>query len=414
MKIALVSQYFWPEPFALNELVRALTAKGHVVDIFTGKPNYPDGQLYPGYRREDIEQESFSAGATIYRVPLRPRGPGGAANLLRNYWSFVWNGWLGFPRMAKSKEYDVIFAINLSPITAVIPAIRLRRKLKVPMVMWVLDVWPDSLEATGYVRHPVALRMVGRLVRWIYGKADRILIQSRAFREPVGRYAGMEKLVEYASCAPDMPMKPSQEEPALPADLLQMLERDFCIVFTGNLGTAQALDVVLAAAEQVQDLKDLRVVLVGSGSLSTWLQEQKENRRLDNVVLTGRYPPEAMTQFLTRAKALLVSLSPEPIYAQTVPAKIQTYLAAGKPIIGSLDGEGARVINESGAGVTSAAGNAIQLGSSFRSMYEMTEVDRMQLGNAGRRYFLQHFEVSAQAEKLVALLQQTVAQQGRL
>jgi glycosyltransferase involved in cell wall biosynthesis len=404
MRIAVVSQYFWPEPFAINDLVRTLAEQGHTVDVYTGKPNYPDGLLYAGYSQPDVQIEPFVPGVMIHRVPLRPRGKSGAVNLVRNYFSFVWNGCRYFPGLAKDKKYDVIFAVNLSPITAVIPAIRLRRLLKVPLVMWVLDVWPDSLQATGYIKHPLAIKMIGQLVRWIYSKADRILVQSRAFIAPVGKYAGTDKLLEYAASAPDMPTT-LPDDGGIPADVLSLLEQNFCVVFTGNLGRAQALDVLLDAATLLQDIPDFKLVLVGSGSLSEWLQEQKQQRKLDNVVLTGRYPPAAMPQFLVRSKALVVALSAQSIFAQTVPAKIQTYMAAGKPIVASLDGEGARVIQASGAGLNSPAGNAEQLAENFRRIYNMTPDKRSALGQAGRAYFLENFEIQAQAKKLVQLLQ---------
>lgn len=403
MRIALVSQYFWPESFSINDLVEVLVAQGHTVEVFTGKPNYPDGELFPGYSAEGCQEELFAGNVPVHRVPLRPRGKGGAANLARNYLSFVWHGLRHFPRQAKGKQFDVVFVFSLSPITAAIPAIYLKWRLRTPMVMWVLDLWPESLSATGFIRNKAVLAGVGLMVRAIYACADRVLVQSRAFIDAVARYADPAKIVYYPNCAREMPVVPASHT-EVDASLLDDIERHFSIVFTGNLGTAQAVETLVEAAQRLRHLPDVRLVLVGSGSMSAWLADQKAALGLDNVILAGRYPASEMPQFLSRAQGLLVSLKRSEIYAQTVPAKVQSYLSAGKPIIASLDGEGARVVIEAGAGLACPAEDATALADCIEMLHGMSEVRRAALGEAGRAYFLAHFELTGQAARLAALL----------
>lgn len=407
MKIALVSQYFWPESFSINDLAKTLVEQGHTVEVFTGKPNYPEGKVFPGYDAVGCSQETYGPGIKIHRVPLRPRGAGGAKNLLFNYLSFVFNGLRYFPKQVREKDFDVVFVFTLSPITSVIPAIYLRWKLKKHLAIWVLDLWPESLQATGFIQNKYILAAVGWMVRAIYGATDTILVQSRAFVRAVSRYADSRKIIYYSNSYRDTPLTaagPTQ----VPSDLLDVLDTHFCLVFAGNLGTAQAVETLMAAAVRLQHLADFRLVLVGSGSMSGWLQQQKQDRELDNVILAGRYPAEEMPQFFQRAQALVVSLKRAEIFAQTVPAKVQSYLAAGRPIIAALDGEGARVVQEAGAGLVCAAEDVDGLVRCIEGLYNMAPTDRDALGQAGRRYFLENFEMGKQASRLIDILQRRI------
>lgn len=407
MKIALVTQYFWPESFSINDLVKTLVEQGHTVEVFTGKPNYPEGKVFQGYAAAGCSQDSYGPGIKINRVPLRPRGLGGAKNLLFNYLSFVFNGLRYFPKQSKGKDFDVIFVFTLSPITSVIPAIYLKWRLKKHLAIWVLDLWPESLQATGFIQNKAVLAAVGWLVRAIYAAADTILVQSQAFVSAVSRYADADKIIYYANSYKDTPW--AQDAPTkIPLDVLGMLDSHFCLVFAGNLGTAQAVETMVAAARRLRHLPDFRLVLVGSGSMSGWLQQQKQEGGLDNVVLAGRYPADEMPQFFSRAQALLVSLKRAEIFAQTVPAKVQSYLAAGRPIIASLDGEGARVVQDAGAGLACPAEDVDGLVRCIENLYNMPASGRQAMGRAGRDYFLENFGVAKQASRLVDILQRRI------
>lgn len=407
MKIALVTQYFWPESFSINDLAKTLAEQGHTIEVFTGKPNYPDGQIFPGYDAAGCSQENYGPGIKVNRVPLRPRGSGGAKNLLLNYLSFVFNGLRYFPGLIKGKDFDVIFVFTLSPITSVLPAIYLKWRLKKHLAIWVLDLWPESLRATGFIQNKWILAMVGCLVQAIYALTDTILVQSQAFVTAVSRYADSRKIIYYPNSYKDAPLRPI-EATKIPPELLELLENHFCVVFAGNLGTAQAVETLIAAAQRLRHLTDFRLILVGSGSMSAWLEQQKMELGLDNVVLTGRYPAEEMPQFFHRAKALLVSLKRADIYAQTIPAKVQSYLAAGRPIIAALDGEGARVVLDAKAGLVCAAEDVDGLVGCMENLYGMPAMSRDAMGRAGRNYFLENFEMARQAIRLVDILQSRI------
>lgn len=403
MKILVLSQYFWPESFIINDIVRTLDEQGHEVVVATGKPNYPDGKVFDGYRATGTQRERYLGRIEVLRVPLWPRGQGGAKNLLLNYLSFVFSGLLCLPWMLRGREFDAILVFAPSPITQAIPAILLKWLKRAKLALWVQDLWPESLAATGFIRNPRVLKAVGWMVKAIYRCCDLLLVQSQAFVEPVAHYADRAKIQYYPN---SMDISSPKAVESVPSELLELLEQHFCVVFAGNLGTAQALETIVQAAIHLRDDPDIRLVLVGSGSRLPWLQAQKQAHGLDNLILPGRFPMEAMPSIFERSSALLVSLNAEPIFAQTIPSKIQAYLAAGRPIVAALDGEGARVVHEAKAGLASPAGQVLPLVANIRSMFALSAEARAAMGGSGQAYFTEHFEMQMQTRRLTELLEQ--------
>ncbi|WP_093408294.1 glycosyltransferase family 4 protein [Pseudomonas sp. NFPP19] len=401
MKLLIFSQYFSPENFIINDIVRTLVAQGHEVVVATGKPNYPDGRIFAGYRAWGCQRESYLESVDVLRVPLWPRGEGGAKNMVLNYLSFVFAGLIFFPWMLRKREFDAILVFAPSPITQAIPAIPIKWLKGARLALWIQDLWPESLAATGFVKKPYLLKMVGWMVRGIYAGCDRLLVQSNAFVDSVASYAPRNKITYYPN---SVDAQAFNAEVAIDESLTRVLNDHFCVVFAGNLGTAQALETLLEAAKQLRDEPGIRLVLIGSGSRLEWLKEQKQLHVMDNLILPGRFPALAMPAVFAQAGALLVSLNDESIFAQTIPSKVQSYLAAGKPIIASLDGEGARVIQEARAGLTSPAEQVAPLVANIREMYGLSDAQREEMGRCGRDYFAAHFEMGQQVRYLVELL----------
>lgn len=401
MKILVLSQYFWPESFIINDIVRTLDEQGHEVVVATGKPNYPDGKIFDGYSAKGTQYERYLGKIDVLRVPLWPRGEGGAKNLILNYLSFVLAGLLFLPWMLRKREFDAILVFAPSPILQAIPAIPLKWLKKAKLALWVQDLWPESLKATGFISNPHALRAVGWLVKGIYRCCDILLVQSRAFFEPVSRYADREKIVYYPN---SMDANSPVDRVPIPAELSELLDQHFCVVFAGNLGTAQALDTLVQAAVHLRDDAQVRLVLVGSGSRLAWLKSQQQALGLNNLILAGRFAPQAMPQIFEKSSALLVSLNDNEAFAQTVPSKIQAYLAAGRPILASINGEGARVVSEAGAGLTSAAEEVLPLVENIRRLQALGVAEREAMGKSGRDYFDVNFDMPSQVKNLVRLL----------
>lgn len=405
LRILILSQHFWPETFRINEIAIALRDAGCTVSILTGQPNYPEGRTFTGYDSSAMAAEDWE-GMTIHRVPLRPRGPGGARNLVLNYLSFIASASIFGPWVLRGKPFDVVFVYGTSPILQAIAGIVLRQVKRAALVTWVQDLWPESLETTGYVRSPRALAAVGAVVRWIYRRNDLLLAQSNAFVTSVQPMAGRTPVVYHPNPGELAFSTPrSAQPPAL------TLPPGFSIVFAGNLGTVQALDTIVEAAELLRGEADIRWVMVGSGARSAWLAEEIARRGLgQNVLLAGRFAPEAMPGILAQASALLVSLVHSPIMSQTIPSKVQAYLAAGKPIIASMDGEGAEVVCEAGAGLTCAAEDATGLAQAVRSLRDLDSAARQHMGEAGQAYYARHFEPAALARQLVERLSEASRQ----
>ena len=403
MKLLVISQYFWPENFIISDFVRKLAERGHEVVVATGKPNYPDGQVFPGYSAGGVARERFAHKVDVVRVPIWPRGRGGAANLTMNYLSFVFFGLLCFPWLLRSRSFDAILVFAPSPITQVIPAILLKQLKRAHLAVWVQDMWPESLAATGFVRNARLLKAVGGLVRWIYARSDTLLLQSRAFEAPTGCYADPQKLVYFPnSVDSDLP---AAVPDALPDALSNLLAQNFCVVFAGNIGKAQSVETVVQAALLLRDDPGICLMLVGSGSMLDWVQGQKAILKLDNLALPGRFPAECMPELFRKASALLVTLKSGGVLAHTVPSKIQAYLAAGRPIVAALQGEGGKVVEEAGAGMACEPENAQALADCIRRMHALPVSATAAMGQNGRAWFDGNFDMNRQVGRLVEILQ---------
>lgn len=411
MKFLLVTQYFWPETFIIDSLAKKLMEQGNSVVVLTGKPNYPSGEIFAGYQQQGIQREWYCGNVEVLRVPLRPRGDGRAKNLFLNYLSFVWSGLRYFPKLVRDRQFDVILVFAISPITGAIPAIPLKWRKKAHLAIWVLDLWPESLAATGFLRNRVALKLVGWIVKGIYFFADTLLIPSQAFRLPVALYAQKDKIVYYPNSI-DRGVFEHEGTTLLPDELTSVLEGYFCVVFAGNVGKAQSVETIVGACYRLQDLIGCRVVVVGSGSMLEWMRAEKMAKGLENLVLAGRFPMNMMSQIYKRAAALLVSLKAEEIFSYTVPAKVQAYMAAGRPIIAALNGEGARIVNEAKAGLTCPAEDPESLAARIRDLYAMSEGTRNGMGAAGRSYFFKHYDMDNQARNLIEILEGRIMKTG--
>jgi glycosyltransferase involved in cell wall biosynthesis len=409
LRLLVTSQHFWPENFRINDLVKALLAEGVAIDVVTGQPNYPGGQIFDGYRARNLSKHDWN-GATIHRIPLVPRGRGTALQLIWNYLSFVLSGVFLAPFSVRRKAIDIVFVYATSPILQAIPAIVLKWVKGAKLVIWVQDLWPDSLEATGFVKNRYLLAMVHRVVRWIYRQADVILVQSGAFIEPVAAIADRKKIHYYPNSADDVFLLSDHVGECE----INGLDEGFSVVFAGNLGTAQAVETIINAAELLKEEKDIRIFLVGEGSRSDWIRDEIKRRQLTNVIATGRYPIESMPAILRQAGALLVTLKDQPIFSMTVPSKVQAYLAMGRPIIACMNGEGARIVVEANAGISCPAEGAIALAQAISKLSKMTDTERAALGHNGQRYFRTHFDSKLLTQTLISHFEQLLTPTAQL
>lgn len=396
MRILIVSQYFWPENFRVNDLTQELMHRGHSVTVLTGIPNYPSGKVLEAFK-ESREAFNSYAGASVFRIPMLARGSG-ALRLLLNYLSFVLGACVFGSWRLRGQDFDIIFVYEPSPATVGLPAIMFGWLKHVPVVFWALDLWPETLAAVGVVRSPKILSAIGRMVGFIYNRCELVLGQSRGFLGSIAKYCADAKKIRYfPSWAEDVfiqtDIKPAPEVPEQGGV--------FNVLFAGNVGEAQDFPAVLDAAEFLKHNTSIRWLIVGDGRMTEWLRSEVARRGLTHCfLLLGRFGVERMPSFYAHADALLVSLKRDPVFALTIPGKVQSYLMAGIPLLGMLDGEGAAVIRDANAGLVCPSGDGMGLAKLVLELLAMSKEKRQRLGANGRAYAQKEFSRELLMSKL--------------
>lgn len=403
MKILIVTQYFWPEQFRINDLCEELADRGHEITVYTGFPNYPEGKFYPDYSIKGPYHQNWKK-IKIIRSPLIPRGKNKSIRLALNYLSyFVWATMLA-PFLVRGK-FDKIFVYEPSPITVAIPAIFIKYFKRIPMILWVTDLWPESLEATGVVKNKTILNLVALMVKWIYKHTDRILITSKGFKPKLLGMGVPDKKIKYwpqwAEAFFTNQTQLAYEDDRLPLE-------GFKIIFAGNIGSSQDFPTLIEAATLLKDCAKIHFIILGDGLMRKWAQDEVHNRGLEkNFHFLGKKPVETMPYYFSRADALLVSLTDSDLFSITVPSKIQTYLASGRPVIASLNGEGAAIVEEWKAGVTAPATDPKTLAAQIKKMSELPTEDLKKMGENALACYISEFErnklISALEEELRSL-----------
>ena len=381
MKILVVCQHYWPEPFYLSDVCEELVRRGHTVHVVTDVPNYPMGVTYSDYRHGQ-NREQVRGGVRISRTFTVARRHNAVFRLL-NYYSYSFSSTRFIKRLPG--DYDVVFTNQSSPVMMTRAAEAYARKWGKTCVMYCMDLWPASLAAGGMSATNPVYRFFGAVSRKLYNRADRILITSRMFRWYLtGEHGVSDEKIAY------LPQYAEARFDALPP----APEKDtYDFVFAGNVGAAQSLDTLLYAAlqlgERAPDGKPLRWHIVGDGSELERLQGLTADLGLTNVIFYGRKPPEDMPAYYAMADALLVFLTADPLISLTLPGKVQTYMAAGKPVLAAANGEIPVLFEDAHCGFCSPAEDVAAFADEV--MRFLAEPDKLALGVNARRYYEDHF-----------------------
>jgi colanic acid biosynthesis glycosyl transferase WcaI len=403
LSVLVVSQYFSPENFGVNALVAELQEHGHNVTVLTGMPNYPSGIFVDGYGGWKVHRETWK-NTSVIRIPIFARGQNSRLRLAMNYLSFAINASILAPFYVKSRP-DVILVYQMSPVTMALPAIVVKLFTRSKIVLWVQDIWPESLVATGVVKNRVALVTLRLMVRMIYRCSSVIAVQSRQFEKFIRPLAPPASDIRYLPNTADRFYRPV--EVPLDAPERKLFRPGFNILFAGNLGLAQNLETVLAAIALLKDRKDIQWVFVGDGSLRAWLEHQIRDQDLaGNVQMLGSFPPERMPIFFAIADALLITLRDERILSLTIPSKLQTYLACGRPVLGAVSGEAANILAEAGAGPVASPSDPKQLAEMAIAMAQLPREKLDALGNAALEYQRNEFDRDRWLDRLESWLQE--------
>ena len=387
--ILIVTPHFYPEDFKVNDIAFKLQKDGFDVSVVTCIPNYPQGKFFKGYsffkkRREVID------GVKIYRVSIIPRGNGSGIMLGLNYLSYLISATLTCFFLALRFKYTHIFVHETSPVTVGLPAILVKKMQKIPLYFWVLDLWPESIVAASGLRNKAILNRIEKLVKYIYKNCDLILISSKGFEESILQKGDFKNRVKYfPNWAEDIFTEPVTEVkiPDLPDG--------FNVMFAGNIGEAQNFETIMQAALITQSRKDIHYCIIGDGRKKTWVEDFVNSKGLsDTVHLYGRFPINTMPSFFKKADVMLLPLKDEPIFALTVPAKLQAYMASGKPIVGLISGEGASIIEEAKCGFSIEPTNSTKLAEMIIKSSNLDKIDLAKMGDNGRNFYKNNFNKS--------------------
>jgi glycosyltransferase involved in cell wall biosynthesis len=400
MRILFISQFYLPEPTSMfQELVQTLQRRGHDVTVLTGFPNYPTGKLYSGYRIRLWQWEMVEQ-VPVLRVPLYPNHSRSGFKRMNNFISFAVSSSLLAPWLLQKP--DVVF-VRHPPLTVGLPAFAISRRFRVPFVYQIQDMWPETLRATGMMQNEYLLNLVGAAAKWVYRKASAVLVISPGFKKNlVEKGVSTSKIYEVSNWVDTSVYFPTRQNHELARET--GLAGKFNIMYAGNIGAAQGLDTMIEAAKMIQDLPAVQFVLVGDGIAKPGLMSEVDEKRLKNVRFLGKYPQESMSELFALADLLFVHLRDDPLFKITIPHKIFSYMAVGKPILAAVTGDARNVIQDGNCGVTCEPENPEAMVRAIRQVCEMSERNRLAMGLRGVEVVKQRYSRAERVAEIEGVL----------
>lgn len=386
MKLLVVTQYYHPEPFRITDICETLVKRGHSVTVITAQPNYPDGQIYDGYlnkyRIENIN------GVEVHRSKISPRKRGNL-NLFLNYISFPFYASKVVNKI--DHDFELVLINQLSPIFSAIPGLRYAKKHKVKSYLYCLDLWPESLVSGGIKNGSFIYKIMGIISYKIYTRADLVLVTSKSFS---GKFISQNIKTYY--------LPQYAEDSFLISPEIKKEQDTFHCTFAGNIGEMQSVETILYAANELKNYTDIIFDIYGNGSKFDSVRSIKELLFLDNVNLHGRKDLSEMPEIYKKSDVLLVTLKKDKLLSLTLPGKVQTYLASGKPIIGAIDGETKQVIQESQSGYVCNAEDYISLSKLILQAKNNKSLSEM--GKRGKEYYEKNYSKIQFFDRLESIL----------
>lgn len=400
MKICVFTNHFYPEEFKVNDIVFSLAEKGHKVTVITAIPDYPKKWMYRKnyslFKRQKEELDTI----TIYRLPIIPRYCGNFFFIFLNYISYFISSYIFTFFHTFNNKYDLVFVHETSPFFIGMPAVHLKKRQRIPLVFWVLDLWPESLSAAGKIINKFLLLPFEKMVKYVYNNCDKILIGSKGFEDAICKKGSYKnKCIYYPNWA-EMFFNESSIEISDIYPFNCLKSTDFIFLFAGNMGEAQNLPFILNAISRVK--KDsIKFIFLGDGRKKEDLINFVNSYNLDDkVFFPGKFPISYMSGFMEKADVLLVSLKDEYIFNLTVPSKVQFYMAQGRPILASLNGEGSALITSAKCGLSVPVDDGAKLIEAIITLSEMPENDLKIMGKNAKKYYDDNFRKEIRIEQL--------------
>lgn len=397
-KILICTNHFYPETFRCNDVAFELASRGYDVTVLTAIPDYPKGEYYDGYGIFRRRCETVN-GVKVIRGFIIPRGKGGGIRLMFNYLSFFISSIMISLFLGLFRKYDKMLIHETSPVMIGVPAIIVKKVQKIPLFFWVLDLWPESLQAAGGINNNKVLGAFEKLTTWIYKNSDKILISSKGFEQSIVKKGNfVNKIIYFPNWADKaLEVKTDYQIPEMPLG--------FRVMFAGNMGEAQDFEHIMEAAKYLKNNKDIHFIFVGDGRKRSWVENYRDENQLhDTVHWVGRHPVETMPAFFEQADVMLMTLKDVSIFSLTAPAKLQAYMSAGKPVLAMMNGEGPRIIKEASCGCSVPASDSRALADTILNLSRMPESELQQLGQNGKSYQQIHFDLDKSINHLVEIL----------
>lgn len=402
MKILVVCQHYWPENFRINDIVDGFIERGHEVDVLCGQPNYPAGEFFEGYDSHSVKEEKHGK-VNVYRTFEIKRGSNSNIRIFLNYITFPIASLFQIGKW-KKKEYDRVFIYQLSPVMMGVAGQKLANKKHIPCIMYILDIWPQNLYSVINFKNKLIRKMLYKEAMWNYRQPDRLITVS----DKMKRYF-MEKLNrndEQVTFIPQCPEK-LYEQRIEDEELKKRFGNNFNIVYTGNISPAQDVETIVDAAKKCADagMKDVRFIIVGDGMSRKDFEELVKNKGLEkHFCFEGFHPMEDIPKYTQIADALLGTLKSEGLEDFSIPAKVMSYLAAGRPLLLAMEGEPESIVKEANCGFSSEPGDAEALFENICRLYKMTKSERDILGENAFRYQQEHFERNKNIDRMLEVI----------
>ncbi|UOR11310.1 glycosyltransferase family 4 protein [Halobacillus amylolyticus] len=385
--ILVISQYFYPEQFRINDICIEWIKRGYKVTVITGIPNYPEGRYYLDYGVFKKRKEVYN-GIEIVRLPLIPRG-NNSVMLALNYFSFVVSGlfWNLFTKL----DPDYVFIFEVSPMSQALPGVWHAKKRNIPCFLYVQDLWPENVEIITGIKNKFIINSIGKMVDYIYKRTTKIFTTSNSFIKAIENRGVPKQKIEYWPQYAEGFYQPLSNcyVDEIPLDDM------FNITFAGNIGYAQGLDILPHVAKRIQENyknNNVRFNIIGGGRYKSDLEELVFQMEVDNMFnFIPKQKPEKIPEFLSVSDAAFLCLTESKLFEMTIPAKLQTYMACGMPIIGSADGETSNIIKSSGAGVCSPTGDIENLAENIIYLSRIGKDELIQIGSKSKKYYDFHF-----------------------
>ena len=403
-RILICTNHFYPESFRCNDMAFELANRGYDVMVLTAIPDYHKGKYFDGYgvfrrRRETVK------GVKVIRGFIIPRGKGGGVRLLLNYLSFFISSVILSIYLGLFKRFDQVIVHETSPVMIGVPGVIVKKLQRIQMLFWVLDLWPESLQAAGGINNRHVLGMFESLTKWIYRNSDIIMMSSKEFETSILKKGDFcNKLVYFPNWA-DKAMSTIDNSQRAMGNFI--LPEGFIVMFAGNMGEAQDFDHIMETALMLQSEKEINFVFVGDGRKRPWVESFVDEHHLhDTVHWLGRHPIEAMPSFFERADVMLMTLKDVEIFNLTAPAKLQAYMSAAKPILAMMNGEGPRIIDEAQCGITVPAGDSKGLADAILRLSKMDKAVLAEMGAHGREFQKAHFDLEKSINHLCEIMEE--------